>query len=268
MSPRIEADGMLQVEDDDAGIRTLVMNVPGKRNAMNPVLRAQLIAAVEDGVHDSRVRALVIGGANGDFCAGGDLGALSELPPSELPELLASGHRLLRAIVRAPKPVVAAIEGHAAGGGAGLALACDFVVMSRGARFGFPFLSIGLVPDWGLMYSLTRRAGAGMARRLLLHPIPVDAANAVGWGLADEIVEDGQAEQRAKSLAATLAVPSPHAWARTKQALETVQRGFDEALSEELHAQVECFGSEEFRRGVSGFLARRHSSPASKASAP
>lgn len=247
----------LRVTMHEGGVAVLEMDVPGRRNAMSAPLRTALIGAVEAAAGDAAVAGIVVTGAGGHFCAGGDLGRLAAMAPAELPDMLRSGHRLLRAIATAPKPVVAAIEGHAAGGGAGLALACDLVVMAAGGRIGFPFLGIGLVPDWGLLHSVARRAGPGAARRLMLQPRTVGAAEALALGLADESTGDGAAATRAVALAATVTGGAPNAWARTKQALQRLAPSLDEALQEELRAQGDCFGSEEFVRGVQRFLQRR-----------
>ncbi|HKU99968.1 MAG TPA: enoyl-CoA hydratase-related protein, partial [Vineibacter sp.] len=161
----VQGTDLVAIDRPAASVARIAINRPERRNALNPTLREKLADTVTQLTADPSVRAIVLTGTGGHFCAGGDLDSLSALPKEDVGALLARGHRLLRTIMEAGKPVVAAVEGAAAGGGAGLALAADPVVMGRGARFVLPFFRIGLVPDYGVVHALVRRAGIAATRR-------------------------------------------------------------------------------------------------------
>lgn len=239
------------------GVLRLAIDRPEVRNALNPQVRERLADAVDAAMRDPAVRALILTGHGGQFCAGGDLAGLAALPESEVGALLQRGHRLLRVLIEGAKPVVAAVEGSAAGGGMGLALAADLVVMGRSARFVLPFFRIGLVPDYGVIWSMARRAGPGAARRLALLAAPVAADQALTLGLADQVVDDDKVQQAALETAELLARHPPQALAWTKRLANAQPASLAESLTSEIEAQSACFGSASFKDGVAAFLGRR-----------
>jgi 2-(1,2-epoxy-1,2-dihydrophenyl)acetyl-CoA isomerase len=153
-------------------------------------------------------------------------------------------------IVEAPKPVVAALEGSAAGGGAGLALACDHIVMGESAGLVIPFLKIGLVPDYGIAYTTSRRAGPAVCRRLLLRPSRVAAAEAEIMGLADEVRPDGQVQEAAVAAALSLARQPRTAFAWSKRLLSAAMPPIEQVFALEKQAQAACFDSAEFKAAM------------------
>jgi enoyl-CoA hydratase/carnithine racemase len=239
-----------------AEVAKVTLNRPAYRNALTPELREELKLLLKALFQDESVKAIVLTGSDGNFCAGGDLARLAALPKSEVTALLRSGHELIRLLVESPKPVVAAVSGSAAGGGAGLALACDMVVMSEDAKFVLPFNRIGLVPDYGLAYSLAKRMGLPQAHRLMLNPEPVLAAMALQKGLADSVVPLLELQSHALDMAVSLSRQSPMATAWIKKLALVQMNGLQATFEMELAAQAECFKSKEFEDGVAAFLKR------------
>ncbi|MBX9647031.1 MAG: enoyl-CoA hydratase/isomerase family protein, partial [Xanthobacteraceae bacterium] len=156
------------------GVLRIALSRPDKMNAIDVVMRDELLASLDKALVDPATRVILLTGAGGNFSAGGDIDWM--LRQSEDYKL--TYHRetmtFVRRLAKSPKPTIAAIEGACAGGGAGFALCCDYIVMDETARFGVPFLRIGLVPDMGSAYLLTRRIGDQAARRLILENRMID----------------------------------------------------------------------------------------------
>jgi enoyl-CoA hydratase/carnithine racemase len=236
------------------GVVQLLMRQPGKKNAMNAAMREELGRRVDAIAADASVDALVLAGADGDFSAGGDIQGLMRVDRSEFRAYLARGHELVRKLWRLEKPTVAAIEGVGVGGGLALAMCCDHVVIGRSARIGFTFLRIGFVPDWGTLFTVTRRVGPARARSLFLEARLVGAAEAAALGLVDEVVEDGEVAATVLGAAQRLAGQPKRAYALTKRFLQQLPATLDETLEFELMAQDTCFKSDDFLRGVQPYL--------------
>jgi enoyl-CoA hydratase/carnithine racemase len=237
-------------------IARITINRPSHRNALTPEIREEIKKLLRMHYQDESVKAIVLTGSNGHFCAGGDLGRLATLPKSEVTNLLRSGHELIRLLVESPKPVVAAVAGSAAGGGAGLALACDVVMMAEDAKFVLPFNRIGLVPDYGLAYTLAKRMGLPQAHRLMLNPEPISAQISLEKGLADSVVPSKDLAASAIKLAISLSQQSLMATAWIKKLALVQLNALQETFELELAAQAECFKSTEFEKGVAAFLKR------------
>jgi 2-(1,2-epoxy-1,2-dihydrophenyl)acetyl-CoA isomerase len=161
---------LIRIETPRAGIRRIVMNRPERRHVVTPELRSEILDAVTAAEADSSIRAIVLTGSGGNFSGGGDLTRISKVPLSEFSQHMDAMHRFITAISNCSKPIIAAIEGVAAGSGVGNALAMDLIVLSKSGYFVFPFFKIGLVPDAGILYHLPRRVGTAVARRMLLAP--------------------------------------------------------------------------------------------------
>lgn len=232
------------------GIATLTISRPEQRNAFNQPLREQLALELERLVSDDACRAIVITGEGPHFSVGGDAGAFKSMTARDLRPLFDAAHRCIRAIRHTPKPVVAAVEGNVAGGAAGLVLACDAVVAARDARIVFPFLKLGLVPDWGCVHFLRRKVGEGDARRLLLKASITAAEGALAIGVFDELAEPGQALTAAlERVRAYLSYPGG-AWGATKLILEAEGPALDAALAREREQQEICFNDPAFRQAL------------------
>ena len=249
--------GRVIAERPDPDVLRLRLSQPGKKNAIDAALRDDLASQLDAALADPGVRAIVLAGEGGTFSTGGDLQGLLATPRSGLRARLETGHRLIRLVHAAEKPVVAAVDGVAAGGGAALALCADRIVMAEDARFAFTFLRIGFVPDWGIPYTLAMRVGRAQARRILLDCEAVDAVRAAALGLADAVVPAAGLEDAALAQARVLARMAPQAYGLTKRLMQSLPATLDGALEAELAAQTICFGGEEFREGVDAFLSKR-----------
>jgi 2-(1,2-epoxy-1,2-dihydrophenyl)acetyl-CoA isomerase len=247
----------IAIERLDGGVARATIDRPEKRNAVDPATREALADALAGLSADASVRALVLTGAGGNFSAGGDLGTMDGMDGPAARRRMKGGHRLVRALAEFERPVVAAVEGFAFGAGASLMLLADFAVAGRGATIGFPFLKIGLVPDWGMLHALPRRVGLARARRLICLAESVPAPDALAIGLLDEVVEDAEVQGRALDLARRLAALPPHAFAATKRQLALQPAPLDATLEAEALAQSLLFTGAEFAEGLAAFRERR-----------
>ncbi len=245
------------VESAADGVRRIGLNRADKRNALSPNLRGALIEALAAAADDAAVRAIVIAGNGGHFCAGGDIDSMEGQTPQTGRTRMKINHRMVRLLAEFEKPVIAAVSGYAVGAGAGIALLADTVVMGEGAAIGFPFFRIGLVPDYAILFSLPRRVGAARARQILLYARMLKGKDALDAGLADEMVADDEVEARAVACAEELAAMPPHAFAIAKRQLGLWPTGLDEALEMEAMAQAACLTTSESAEGRAAFHEKR-----------
>ncbi|MFL1463071.1 enoyl-CoA hydratase/isomerase family protein [Roseococcus sp. DSY-14] len=249
------------VED---GIATLRLNRPEVRNAMDDAMRAEVIATLEGWAADPAVRALVLTGAGAAFCAGGDVRGMQQRLAAPPEEVAMNGwrrqgrtHRCVALLHTFPKPTVAAVNGAAAGLGADLALACDFILAGESAMFTMSFLARGLIPDGGGMYFLPRRVGLARAKELVFSARRVQAAEALAIGLADRLAPDAGLHAAATAWARELSAHSPAALALAKSVLDrSLEMGFEEVLAEGSKAQAICYTTAEHRAAVAAFLGK------------
>jgi 2-(1,2-epoxy-1,2-dihydrophenyl)acetyl-CoA isomerase len=247
---------------DRVGLITL--NRPEKLNAFADRMRDDLGEVTRAAAKDDAVGTLVITGAGRAFCAGADIGYMHDLVVRQdwdaLEALVVAGAEVVSAIDSLAKPVLAAVNGAAAGGGANLALACDIRVAATSASIGQTFNRIGLQPDWGGTYFLPRLVGLGRALELALTAEMLSAEEALRIGLFNRVVDDERLINETLSLAARLAAKPPLAVALTKQA---VRQGFvstlPEALDRERVNQMRLFRSAEARAAIHAFLEKRAS---------
>jgi enoyl-CoA hydratase/carnithine racemase len=243
---------------DSGAVRTVTLNRPDKRNAIDLELRVALAAAIEDADADADVRAIVLTGAGTAFCSGGDITTMERMSPERATERAQLAQRVIRAIWRTPKPVLAAVEGSTFGAGAALAAACDRVVAARDARFATTFTNVGLAGDMGTFVSLPARVGFGRARQMLLFPAPIAAPEALAIGLVDAVVEPGEALACARDDAERLANGPARAYGVIKALLTDPGSvsPFD-VLEREVGYQAELFGTDDFAEGIAAFREKR-----------
>jgi 2-(1,2-epoxy-1,2-dihydrophenyl)acetyl-CoA isomerase len=242
------------------GVATLTLNRPEVLNALNGALRVALHEAIERVADDPAARCLVITGAGRGFCAGADINEMEAGPqtPRDMSHLRAHDYPALLRLLTMEKPVVAAVNGVAAGAGCGLALAADFVIAAESARFHFPFLRLGLLPDWGLHYTLPRLVGLARAREIFISMQPVDASEALRLGMVNRIVPDVELGQQVAAMARDLAAAPPLALGLSKRLLnQTFDQGLYAALEAEIEGQERCAASAEHREAVQDFRAKR-----------
>lgn len=238
------------------GTAVVTLNRPEARNALSAELRDALRGELATLAASPSVRAVVLQGSGGHFCAGGDIRTMDQTDPAEVAARMAAVAETAEALAAFPKPLVAAVSGHAAGAGVALACLCDLVVAETSARFAFSFLKVGLGPDWGLSFTLPRRVGFAAARRLLLTRSSLDGEAALRLGLADEVVAEGAGADRALALARELSAGPSRAMAGVK-ALFADLDGLRAALAAETAQQCARFGSAEHREGVAAFRGKR-----------
>ncbi|MFD1510247.1 enoyl-CoA hydratase/isomerase family protein [Lacimonas salitolerans] len=245
----------LRIRDESGGIRVLTMAEPARRNALSDDMRGALRDALQAAHDDASVRALVLTGSGGCFCAGGDIKAMGQPIPIAL-KRLDIVHDIVRLIALGPKPVVAAVDGAAYGGGMSLALCCDLVVAAESARFCASFARVGLVPDMGIMWSLPRRVGAARAQQILLDSRERAGAEAVETGMAD-ILTDGDPVARAIDAAHALMPAAPLPAAHLRPILARHQGDLESVLRDERAAQATLFATQDHDEARRAFLEKR-----------
>src|SRR5213083_2154336 len=241
----------------DGSVLTITLNRPDVLNAFNAALHKALAAALKE-ARDPEIRAVVLTGAGRGFCVGQDLTEFREAPGDIGERLHATYHPNIRSIRALEKPVIAAVNGVAAGAGLSFACACDLRVASDAAVFVPAFVNIGLVPDSGGTFFVTRILGYARAFEWLCSGRRLTAAEAHAWGLVSEVVDDEALPARAAELAGELAALPTRAIGMTKRLLDrAASSALEEQLEREAQLQAAATQSEDFREGVAAFLAKR-----------
>lgn len=246
----------------DAGVTHLTLNRPEALNALTPDQRDLLIDLLADASADPEVRAVVVTGTGRGFCAGADLRggtAGGERVAGDVARVIRTGaQRLIAAVLDCEKPVIAAVNGTAAGLGAHLALACDLVLAAESAKFIEVFVRRGLVPDGGGAYLLPRLIGPHRAKELMFFGDALPAADAQRIGLVNRVVPDAELDKTARDWAARLAVGPTRALALTKQLVNASLDGDRAAaFAAEAAAQEINMTTADAQEGVRSFVERR-----------
>ena len=249
---------MAEVETSrEDAVLTITLNRPDVLNAFNSEMHRGLAAALRD-ARDGGVRAVVITGAGRGFCVGQDLTEFREAPGDIGARLRENYHPNIRAIRALEKPVIAAVNGAAAGAGMSLACGCDIRIAADSAAFIPAFINIGLIPDSGGSYFVTRILGPARAFEWLTSGKKLTAAEAHTWGLVSEVVEADALAARAAELAAQLADMPTRGIGMTKRLVDSaVGASLEEQLEREAQLQTAATQTEDFREGVSAFLEKR-----------
>jgi 2-(1,2-epoxy-1,2-dihydrophenyl)acetyl-CoA isomerase len=244
------------------GIARLTLNRPDRLNSFNTAMHSEIRDALTALQRDAAARVLIITGAGRGFCAGQDLGDRVVAPGAGPPDLgasIESGYKpLILALRQLPLPVIAAVNGVAAGAGANVALACDLVIAARSATFIQAFSKIGLVPDSGGTWFLPRLVGHARAMGLALLGDKLPAEQAAHWGLIWRCVDDAQLGSEVDTLARHLAAAPTRGLARTKQAMrESWSHTLEQQLDVERDYQQELGHSADYAEGVAAFMEKR-----------
>ncbi|QGW81213.1 2-(1,2-epoxy-1,2-dihydrophenyl)acetyl-CoA isomerase PaaG [Variovorax paradoxus] len=256
----------LVLTSDAGAVRTLSLNRPAALNSFTTEMHAELMAALELAAQDDSVRCVVLTGAGRAFCAGQDLADPSVAPdptpgaaPKDLGHVISTYYAPLVERLRSmPVPVIAAVNGVAAGAGANLALCCDLVVAARSASFIQAFTKIGLVPDTGGTWLLPRLVGSARALGIAMLGDKLPAEEAARIGLIWQCVDDAALADTTASLASKLAAMPTRALVATRQAMASAQNmDLDTALAEEARIQRELGNAADYREGVDAFRAKR-----------
>lgn len=246
----------------EQGVMTITLNRPERLNSFNDVMHQQLAECLKQAERDETIRCLLITGAGRGFCAGQDLNDRNVDPNGPAPDLGMSVERfynpLVRRLAKLPKPVIAAVNGVAAGAGATLTLGCDMVIAARSANFVMAFSKLGLVPDCGGTWLLPRTAGRARAMGLALLGDKMSAEQAQQWGMIWQVVDDAELADTSLTLARHLATQPTYGLGLIKQALLASEtHTLDQQLDMERDFQRMAGRSDDYREGVSAFLAKR-----------
>lgn len=251
--------GTIGVERSD-GVATITLDRPEARNAIDLVMRRELLAALDELEADATTRVVILTGAGGHFSAGGDVKTMAakRQTAAEGRARVESLNRFLIRLFEYPKPTIAMVDGFAVGAGCNIALACDMVIASDRARFGEVFARIGLVPDGGGTWLLPRLVGLAKAKELVFSADIIDAAEALRIGLVNRVVPAAELRAATQALAARITAGPPGALALAKALLnrsETVDLAT--ALGFEAYAQAQAITSDDHAEGVRAFLEKR-----------
>ncbi len=249
------------VSEADGPIHRLTLNIPSRRNALTPGLTRSLAQEIEQIEERAEARLILLAGTGGHFCAGLDLHWLRSLGAnpsvSELQHGLSDFQSAIIAIVRCPVPVLAVVQGTAAGFGFDLALACDMRVAGSSATFTSAFARIGLVPDGGSTFTLPRLVGVGRSMRMLMTGETLDATEALSIGMVEEVIEDANLDSGVRRTVNALLESSSPSIRSIKRLTRAPEVGaLEQALASEGAAQLQALQGADFRIRLEAFAAR------------
>jgi 2-(1,2-epoxy-1,2-dihydrophenyl)acetyl-CoA isomerase len=229
-------------------------------NALDLVMREELKAALIEAGGDPRVKVLILTGSGKAFCVGGDIGTMEGITAPAGRDRVKSVQKIVSLMVELEKPIIAGINGHAAGAGLHIALAADIVIAADTARFRESFIALGLVPDLGGFYFLPLRVGLARAKELMFTGRTVDANEAERIGLVNKVVPPSELERETDELARTLAEGPSRSYGMIKSALNLWPMHFQAFLEMEANLQSICFATRDFEEGRRAFLEKRRPS--------
>ncbi len=241
----------------DPEVALITLNRPDKLNAFNGAMRMDMTDAVRRASTDTKVRSVVITGAGRGFSAGADISSLHE--QFNIEDILNTEYGAFLTTIQAmPKPVISAINGPAAGIGMTLALTCDLKVMSKQTYLMSAFANIGLVPDGGLSYLLTRQIGYARAYQLAIEAEKLDAERALEWGLVNRVVDQDTVLENALEWARSLSARAPAALAMTKRTFRAAfEDGLQNAMAFEAMVQRDAVQTEDCAEGIKAMFEKR-----------
>ena len=244
--------------ETEGPLAVVTVNRPKALNALSPQVMDELTDAFEKISTDENIRAAVITGAGRAFVAGADISAMQTYTPLQARGFAKKGHKLGEKIENCPKPVIAAVNGFCLGGGCELAMCCDFIYASEGAKFGQPEINLGIVPGFGGTQRLPRLVGKGWAKLLCMTGEMIGAQEAAAIGLVTRVFPEGEVLEAAKKTALAMCGKGMVSLRAAKQ---LVEQGFDLPLQRALDLEAEvfctCFTSPDQREGMSAFLEKR-----------
>lgn len=245
----------------NGGVATIRMNRPERLNAYNLEMGETLLSAVSMASVDPSVRCIVLTGEGKAFSAGGDvelMASFREEGHGKFLDLAIRLHMLIASLRKAPKPVIAAVNGVAAGAGFSLALACDVAVATASARFTLGYQNIGLSPDGGMTFFLARALGTQRAMEMTLFSKVLSAEQAAAWGLVQQVFPDADFAAQTAAIASLLAAGPTLAYARAKELYNrALSQPLETQLEEERQSIARSATTHDFREGVRAFLEKR-----------
>ena len=239
------------------GTFIITINRPDKMNALNKEVFKDLDEVIDEIYQNREIKSAVITGAgNKAFIAGADISEFLELDASQATELATRGHKLFDKIENSPKPIVAAVNGFALGGGCELALACHFIYASENAKFGQPEVNLGLTPGYGGTQRLTQLVGRNLAMELLMSGNMISANEAMEHGIVNKVFPSAELLPKTKEILSQIQSKAPIAISKTIECVNNfdhTQQGYDL----EIKKFGECFATEDAKEGASAFLEKR-----------
>lgn len=234
------------------------LHEPEKRNALTMDIRHELLTALSKAEQDPNIRCIVLTGEGKAFSAGGDLSALKDLKPLEGRKRLQSAHPLMMKMLEMEKPIIAAVNGAAAGAGFSLLLLCDMIISSEDAFFVQSFVHVGLVPDFAAIHFLPALIGVQRAKELMFLGERISAKDAYQLGIINKIVAADRLMDETLKLAKKLSEKAPNSIGLTKKLMNVnLNRDLRVLLEMEAQAQEICFQTEDFKEGVQAFFEKR-----------
>lgn len=242
------------------GVATITLNRPDAGNSIDEAFGEAFAAVVDRLVEQNFVRAIVLTGSGKKFCVGGDIAEMQQT--TDLPAQMEAGiprlHAAVAQLAELPCPVITALNGPVGGGGIGLALCGDIVLAAQSMKLRGGYSAIGLSPDLGASWQLTRRVGAAQAKRILFLNEPVGAEECLALGLVDAVYPDERLAEEARTLAARLAAGATASFGRIKQLVDGAgTRSLQEQLALEARYMIASAGSRDGREGVRAFMEKR-----------
>jgi enoyl-CoA hydratase len=240
------------------GVATVTINRPEAMNSLSPEVVGELDQALDQIMADDDVRAVVLTGAGKAFVAGADIAAMSKMTPLEGRKFSRQGQAVLFKIEKLDKPVIAAVNGFALGGGCEIAMSCDFIYASEKAKFGQPEINLGIIPGFGGTQRLARRVGPGWAKELCLTGVIISAAEAKEIGLVTRVFAPDELMTEAHKTAAGMATKGRVALRAIKTLInDGSDLPLERAIPMEAEAFATCFASPDQREGMTAFLEKR-----------
>lgn len=262
---RLGADKMKAVQkyehievELERGICLVTLNRPEVRNALVPEMKQELIGFFRDVKSSEVIKVIIVTGKGTSFCAGGNIKGFKEMSVVDARKRMLHSQQLVSAIVELDQPVIAAVNGTAAGAGFSLALACDLILASNNATFTSSFTKIGLVPDLGAGYFLPKLVGAHIAKQIMFSGDPITAEEAKGLRIVNEVYNQENLLAEAYRVAEKLSCAAASAIALTKQLINSSHNvSFKEYLEHEALSQAVAFQTKDLQEGVQAFLEKR-----------
>ena len=236
-------------------IGIIALNRPEVRNALNRKMIQELGDALTELENDPQIRSIIITG-NKDFCAGADIKEMNAIKPEEIEAFCRRGHKVVNQIENMGKPVIAAINGFALGGGCELALACDIRIAGESAKFGQPEVNLGLIPGFGGTQRLSRLVGIGKAKEIILTGEIINAKEAASIRLVNKIEKDEELMAKAEEMAQVIAQKAPIAVKMAKSLINENQE-IERGLEKEINLFAQCFATQDRQEGINAFLEKR-----------
>lgn len=239
-------------------IFTITINRPDKLNALNKIVMTELSTAIDEVYTNNEIKSVIITGAGSkSFVAGADISEFQGLTIDEGKSLAQKGQHIFKKIEDCPKPVIAAVNGFALGGGCELAMACHFRIASENAKFGQPEVNLGLIPGYGGTQRLVQLIGKGRAIEMMITGNLVDANTALQYGLVNHIEPQEELLNKAKEILAIVNSKAPLAIAKCIEAANAVFDETKNGYEAEINAFANCFGTEDMKEGTRAFLEKR-----------